>query len=30
MTSVGAEKVVLIWGIDIPEVAHFLFLPLDA
>ena len=29
MTSVGARKVGLIWGIDTPEVSHFLFLPLE-
>ena len=30
MTSARVEKVVLIWGIGIPEVSHFLFLPLEA
>jgi len=30
MTSAGAGKVTLIWGIDIPEVSHFLFLPVEA
>ena len=30
MTSVEARKVVLIWGINIPEVSHFIFLPLEA
>ena len=30
MTSTGVGKVVLIWGIGIPKVAHFLFLSLEA
>ena len=30
MTFAGAGKVVLIWGIDILEVVHFLFFPLEA
>ena len=30
MTLVGARKVSLIWGIDIPRVAYFLFFPLEA
>ena len=30
MTSGGAEKVTLMWGIDIPWPMHFLFFPLEA
>ena len=30
MTLVGAREVSLIWGIDIPRVAYFLFFPLEA
>ena len=30
LTLAEAGKVVLIWGIDIPEMSHFLFLPLEA
>ena len=30
ITLVEARKVFLIWGIEIPEVSHFLFLPLEA
>ena len=30
MTSARAKKMVLLWEIDIPEVVHFLFLPLEA
>ena len=30
MTLAGAEKVTLMWGIDIPWPMHFLFFPLEA
>ena len=30
MTSAGAIKVTLMWGIDIPWPMHFLFFPLEA
>ena len=30
MTSVGARKVTMMWGIDIPWPMHFLFFPLEA
>ena len=30
MTLVGAKKVALMWGIDIPWSIHFLFFPLEA